>query len=375
MTKINKESLNIRTNILNTNMLNIVAKNLSIFMNKNSNVTPTQNGDNMWGNCGLELTHSNQNLTNSNSYGSVKEIMNNDPSAKMNAAVNNYTPPKSGKKPKSQQELEDKASVYREMLEDPSISSEEKEDYKARLINLPDEGNGEIDRPAKNWTGNCWVMGGINSLASTEIGRQFLNKNITKQTKNGTTLFIVHLQEAENKGFPSSNKQGVYIFTEQEVLAIQNEKGIATGDGDIAAYALAVESYLKDSGSGKDINTGNNPDRMFEILTGLKRSSYGEATGITYAQNSDPVEFAADFKNIHNLVKNQNAAFTLSDGEHTFSVVGTDGDHLLVQESTFDTDKYSKKFELIENSAPPTYRISINDFKNKFISYASLQWE
>jgi len=385
MTRIEKETFNTKINTLNNNsILNNVAKNLSLFLLKPTNSTQNTNEGGFWNDYGVELGQTNQTQTDSGPYDNVRNIMNRDLTAIMNSAIDNYILPKKVQKltDRLQDDL-DKADFYKERLKRPNLTSSDIANLEAKLAELPDEGNGQIDKPSINQPGICWLMAGINSLASTETGQKFLEKNIKKTDKNGRTLFVVHLQEAENNGYHN----GVYIFTKEEVLAAQDGNSFTTGDGDIAAYALAVEAYLKESGNKKDFKDGKYssseyPFRAYEILTGIERSYGDEETGVSHVvfrdkdkdSDIDADDVSDSFNKIKKLTDEKKAAFILSDSEHAFSVIGTDGDYLLVQESTFDTEKYSKMFELMPDKFPPTYKIAKDDLA-KFKTYSSIQWE
>ena len=78
------------------------------------------------------------------------------------------------------------------------------------------------------------------------------------------------------------------------------------------------------------------------------------------------------------MAKDGNYAIVLSydEGEaennHSFSVVGADGDYILVQESNL-SEAYKDRFELIPDSFPPTYKVSETDFKKNFYGYSTLK--
>ena len=248
-------------------------------------------------------------------------------------------------------------------------------EYAKKLeIYLNDKGNGKLDKVVKQNTGNCWLLGGINALISTEYGKEFLERNIIKDEEKH--IFAVYLPEAKDR---------VYVFTEKEVLDAQNaDSGLASGDGDIAAYALAVEQYLKEEADGKlkdgkkHFSDGNTTHRLFEIVTGLKGKlvlnrdkDQNLRPGITIKViKSSDINY---FGEIYDLTKNKKGAVTLADDEHVFSVTGVDGDCLLVQESN-NLCTYKDKFELIENSYPPTYKIPKELFETTFTTYAALVW-
>lgn len=248
---------------------------------------------------------------------------------------------------------------------------------------LPDKGNGKIDKPAKQIAGNCWLLGNINSLASNEVGLKLLNNNILKDDEKH--IIAIHLKEAENNNLPSPDGNGVYTFTEEEIFNAQNrnsETGLASGDGDIAAYALAIEQYLKETKGGvlssgeKHFSDGEKVSRMYEILTGKKSNEAGSPIKFEMfdksnsTQNNEKIQSA--YNNILDLAKNETGATTLSMFAHAFSVVGTDGESLLIQESNL-SETFKKYFELVPDTFPPTYKLTAENFKTYAENYSTIK--
>ena len=276
--------------------------------------------------------------------------------------------------------------LYSSMPEDAEILEEKLGSIEQDLLyiksHLHDDGNGKIDKPAIQRTGNCWLLAGINAFAATEFGKEFLEKNILKDEEKN--LFAVHLQEAENKNLPEPNGDGIFVFSEKEILESQHgENGLASGDGDIAAFALAVEKYLKINSSGRlgknmeHFTDGNSSFRFFEIITGEKRNKNASKNiGIGYKIYQD---FGQDtrlfyFDEIFKLAQEKNSAITVGYDAHAFSVVGTEGDCILVQESNL-SEAYKKIFELIPDSFPPTYKISKQIFERELSCCSYFRWK
>ncbi len=270
------------------------------------------------------------------------------------------------------------------------------EQIKQNETMLNDSGNGKFDKPAMQLTGNCWLLAGINALVHTDFGKQFLEKNIIKD--EGKHLFAVHLQEAENKYLPKPKGDGIYVFSEKEVLEAQNDDGgLASGEGEVTAFALAIELYLKETGKSlkedqENYQDGNISYRLFELVTGLDapKTYLGihNEIGIQY-ENADTIkepELIGEeirfntkkrlnyYDKIYEMAEKKNAAIVLSNGNHAFSVVGTEENYLLIQESNL-SENYKDKFELIKNSFPPTYKVNKDIFEKTFISYSALKWE
>ncbi len=312
----------------------------------------------------------------------LKKIMNNNKLTEMQQAIN---------------ERYEKAKVDGEKLtgdvsDDQKILSgyvdKHNDDPKYKgLINqiqtyLEDNGNGKVDKPARQLTGNCWLLAGINALNSTDFGKEFLEKNIIKD--NEKHLFAVHIQEAEKKGVPKPNGDGIYIFSEKQVLEMQKEKGLVSGDGDVTAYALAIETYLKESGQNLDKDAqfyqdGNSISRFFELITALDsplkflnidKNKYG----IQYerAEYNDNEKNLYCFYTIYDLAKERNSAIILSSNNHAFSVVGVEDNFILIQESNF-LEEY-EGLKLKENTFPPTYMLDKETFEKKFERCCCLRW-
>jgi hypothetical protein len=271
------------------------------------------------------------------------------------------------------------------------------EQIKQNETMLNDSGNGMFDKSAMQLTGNCWLLAGINALVHTDFGKQFLEKNIVKD--NEKHIFAVHLQEAENNNLPKPKGDGIYVFSEKEVLEAQNDDGgLASGEGDVTAFALAIESYLKESGKNlkedqENYQDGNINYRLFELVTGLNapKTYLGvhNEIGIQHeiAQEIDEPELIDGegvrirtstrlnyFDKIYDMAEKKNAAIVLSYANHVFSVVGANENYILIQESNL-SDSYKDKFELIENSFPPTYKVNKDVFEKTFIAYSALRWE
>lgn len=189
-------------------------------------------------------------------------------------------------------------------------------------------GNGKIDEVTIQETGNCWACAGLISLAGTPEGKAFLENNIKRDNKRHLTA--VHLQGAENAGLPKPNGDGIYTFSDVEILKGQDE--YAYGDGDITAYNLAIAQYRQDSSkhplakNRENYLDGGSIQEAYEILTGLPSNENSGTIGVS--------SVSLDFDEIYNMIKDGKGAACLSDEDHAYSVVGTDKDgNLLLQES------------------------------------------
>ncbi len=149
-------------------------------------------------------------------------------------------------------------------------------------------GNGKIDNPAMQTTGNCWAHSGINAMLATPNGKEMINNLVTK--KDG--VVSVCLPEAAKNGFPKPNGDGIYTFSEFDIA-----KGLTTqsaGDGDVTAVMLALDKYFEETGenpSGGNRMDGNTLARMFEILSGKNKELF------QFAKIPDGVGFTVGCKN------------------------------------------------------------------------------
>lgn len=345
----------------------------------------------------------------------VKAIMQNDVSDKMQQAINakyeqttkdgielTTNNPVLSKEQKQMQEINNKTKKLLDIAkrlygENSDKVKKLEEQIKQNETMLNDSGNGMFDKSAMQLTGNCWLLAGINALVHTDFGKQFLEKNIVKD--NEKHIFAVHLQEAENNNLPKPKGDGIYVFSEKDVLEAQNDDGgLASGEGDVTAFALAIESYLKESGKNlkedqEKYQDGNINYRLFELVTGLNapKTYLGvhNEIGIQHeiAQEIDEPELIDGegvrirtstrlnyFDKIYDMAEKKNAAVVLSYANHVFSVVGVNENYILIQESNL-SESYKDKFELIENSFPPTYKVNKDVFEKTFIAYSALKWE
>lgn len=294
-------------------------------------------------------------------------------------------------KSETQETLERYAEEFQSLLEDSEnlyADKPEKIEYFKQEIafiksHLHDDGNGKFDKPAAQKTGNCWLLSGINALVATDFGKEFLERNILKDEEKN--LFAVHLKEAENKKLPRPKGDGIFVFTEKEVLDAQHgENGLASGDGDVAALALAVEKYLEIANDGnldeskENFSDGNSVFKFFEIITGEKKDTFSKRSiGINHliTRNVSGNEMRLqEFENVFELAKEKKSAIIIANDNHGFSVVGTEDDCILVQESN-QGGNYKNVFELIPNSFPPTYKIPKDVFEKNITSCSILRWE
>ena len=274
-------------------------------------------------------------------------------------------------------------SVYADKYSNINEASAQKK-AKTFYAMLPDSGNGKIDKPAKQISNNCWLVGGLNSLTTSKTGQTLIENNLVKD--NNKHIFAIHLQEAENKHLPAPKGDGIYTFTEKEVFDAQkrnSKEGLVSGDGDVAAFALAIEEYLKVSNNGQlagdktHFSDGAKVSRLYEIITGEERKTFENEnnTGVTFVElDTDTNKDNSDFEFIQKIYENQSGSATLNIKGHAFSVVSSDKDNLFIQESNL-TEGFKNSFELVPDTYPPTYKLSKSAFQSNVESYGLLKWQ
>lgn len=153
---------------------------------------------------------------------------------------------------------------------------DENGEEKENLIQVKYNSNSQIESTEQHSVGECWLLAGVNALASTEKGRQILAQAIQHNDDGSVT---VHL-----KGVGQS-----YTYSAEEIVTYQytdNTKRLSTGDVDMKLLEMAMTDYklgilpenktllqkfplLRNSQATKDnpLN-GGNVDEMMEYLTG-----------------------------------------------------------------------------------------------------------
>ena len=277
------------------------------------------------------------------------------------------------------------AQKYAEDLENDPVFREDYEYKRGNCeLTLNDSGNGQIDKLARQRTGNCWLLAGINALVHTPEGKAFLERNILKDEEKH--IFAIHLQQAEDRQLPRPNGDGIYVFTEKEVLNIQHRnKGLVSGEGDIAAFALAIEAYMHDANLkppeevGRYYSDGYSLCGLYEMLTGVIAET-GDNTDIGISNIDKTIKQAKkdplnSFNELCELAESKTAAITLAYGaEHAVSVVGFDGECLLIEEPNYSTAIFEGKLKLVKKF-PPTYRVSFKDYQKLFTGQSVFRWK
>lgn len=256
-----------------------------------------------------------------------------------------------------------------------------------------DLGNGKFDKSATQKTEVCWALASINSLLTSEKGKELLESN--RYYDKNTGIFAIHLQEAEDCGL----HDGIYIITPDDIRAEGNN--LAEGEGDATAYLIAIKRYFAEVKQNpeiaekldtknhpvRDLDTGNTGFRFFEIITGGKFSKYNYKDIDRPIQNGigtgDP-NATGGFEEIYNLINNKSGAATMVIGAHSISVVGAKDGKLIIQESNNNeifAEEYSDKqrnhtlFNRIEDiNGAPAYELSQDDYEHYIRAVSFLKW-
>lgn len=204
-----------------------------------------------------------------------------------------------------------------------------------------DIGNGKFDKTSTQENNNCWIHAGINSLLSTEKGKQLVESNYYRDEKTG--VIAVHIPEAEAFGLHG----GIYYITPQEI--IDSQETVAHGEGDISAYIIAIKKYFDEVNSNPELKEkiGNerffmNPDdgncgfRFYELMTGGTYTEYkGWDNDEIKIQNGIGTSTKFKTDKLYEMIEKQQGAIVISlrNIEHAISIVGVKDGKFLIQES------------------------------------------
>ena len=259
-------------------------------------------------------------------------------------------------KPYDNKKLQDGVKQY---IEDNNVSP---------LKDIPeniDIGNGRFDKTSTQENNNCWIHAGINSLLSTEKGKQLVESNYYRDEETG--VIAVHIPEAEAFGLHG----GIFYITPQEI--IDSQETVTHGEGDISAYIIAIKKYFEEINSNPELKEkyGNkrffmNPDdgncgfRFYELMTGGTYTKY-ESWDNDDIKVQNGIGTSTHFKTdkLYEIIEKQQGAIVISlrNIEHAISIVGVKDGHFLIQESN-NTENFfdgtsGENGEIIFKSADP----------------------
>ena len=212
------------------------------------------------------------------------------------------------------------------------------------IVDIPDGvdvGNGKFDKTSTQQTENCWAHAGINSMLSSETGKTIIESNYYRDEKTG--VIAVHLQEAEDMGLHG----GIYIITPQEI--IDSQETIASGEGEISAYLIAIQKYFSEVNSNPeftdnepeywryaDMEYGNMGFRFYELMTGGKyvQWKYYEGEDLK-VQQGIATSTSIESERLYEMIESGSGAMTISlrNIAHNISIIGVKDGKFLIQES------------------------------------------
>lgn len=153
---------------------------------------------------------------------------------------------------------------------------DENDEIENTSVKVKYDSDGNIDPTKQRSVGECWLLSGVNALASTEKGRQIIS-NAIKHNEDGSVTVTL-------KGVGRS-----YTYSAEEIVTYQYtnpSQKLASGDFDMKLLEMAVADYkleilpeektlwqkfplLRNSeATPDDPLNGGNVDEMMEYLTG-----------------------------------------------------------------------------------------------------------
>ena len=235
-----------------------------------------------------------------------------------------------------------------------------------------DTQDGKITGTYQRGTGDCWLLSGINALASTKDGAKIIAESLDYQ-ENGDV--IVHLKGA-----------GDYTVYKSEIDAIKNQqsKGSAqysVGDDDMLILEIAVEKVFDDIAAKKikwadgtpqefetqqelmaDLQnyknsiTGGQITQLMYLLTGKKTEHLNDKASMEAALNDKQMKDVALGAAMHSdkVVKDVNGNNVQLYGLHAYSIKNVTGDTVTVinpwdsnEEITLSRSTFMQAFEHI----------------------------
>jgi hypothetical protein len=241
--------------------------------------------------------------------------------------------------------------------------------------------NGQIDEQVmQGSTGDCWLLVALNSLNSTEKGKQVIKDSIKVNDDNSVTV--------------SFNGVGAsYTLSADEIRQYDTDNDLSdsysNGDNDVLAFELATQKLWDDINSGKvqinsqnqsirnisdNISDGGLPSQMIYYLTGKESQEYTNMDSNGTMQNIDSQQI---YDILSNAYKNGNTSLTFGIyyGEHSgqltdgtgYSVnVGEGGHAFSITNITADTVTFINPWDNNKE-----YTMTYAEFANLGIGYMS----
>ena len=160
-------------------------------------------------------------------------------------------------------------------------------------------GNGAFDTPSKQMTGNCWLHGSINAMTATSEGAEKVNNLVHASNGNITAV----IPEARVNG---ASNGGVYTYNTFDL--VDNFSRHSLGDGDMTAYSMATEEYLRSIGE-KDSVEGNRSSRGFELISGDKANLFEDGNVPMGAGFAEKIN-SRTYRSMESILTSGKGAFT-----------------------------------------------------------------
>lgn len=226
-------------------------------------------------------------------------------------------------------------------------------------------GNGELSTNSTQQIGNCWLHGHINSIMQNEKGKEYLNKLISKDPKTGD--ITVFLPGAKEKGLPRPKGDGIYKYSEKDLLNRINNT--TAGDGDYTALVCAVEDYIKQTSGNPDANTNGGHNDDYSLLD-IEKIIFGNSFNFESEKvNFDELKKKFNSKEIVIGAWSPKAKEGLIKGEidgeevelldfHAFTVVEINDDNVVLMESNNPDKKIKVSKEAFSKMKINTFNIN-----------------
>ncbi len=282
------------------------------------------------------------------------------------------------RKAEEERKAEQDASIFDFEDEDDSVNDNEEYNlYGVHLDEAEATGNpngtgrdldGYIDASEQSgYTGDCWLLTGLNSMSYSEAGRQAIKDAMTFNEDGSVTINF--------KGVGVS-----YTITKEQIAAANRNKRYSSGDDDVLVFEMAMEQLRNDIGAGKiqfDVNSpyyvgdtstgrsgqssidGGYVEQVWYLLTGKLASQTSNPDQIKnylsqFEQNPDSMTMSCSFKG----GQGDRNGFTVTDANgnpvklyysHAYAVKSVDGDKVTIvnpwdstQEIVLDKDTFAK---------------------------------
>ncbi|MBR6163920.1 hypothetical protein IKQ26_08550 [bacterium] len=228
--------------------------------------------------------------------------------------------------------------------------------------------DGNIDASAQSgYTGDCWLLTGLNSLSYSEAGREAIREAMTFNDDGSVTINF--------KGLGVS-----YTVSAEQIKAANQNRKYSSGDDDVLVYEMAIEQLRNDIGSGKikfdvdspyyvsDTSTGRSGnssidggfvEQVWYLLTGKLSETTSDPAEVQqyldkFAQNPDSSAMSCSFKG----GQGDRNGFTVTDANgnkvqlyysHAYAVKSVDGNNVTIvnpwdssEEIVLDRDTFAQ---------------------------------